>query len=563
MSLQQSYLSQPGYGYDTVVAVDQSGLNGVLKTYYQKAAPKFTPVTMYFIKDSAGNAQAIDLSLLLAKTNNIDPLKVNSTDTIGINALKSSPFYFAFTFTPGDPEYTKSYTYLKFIPGTQNVIYTLCCSAIQLAFFDTDNNNIWVNESQTTVAYNINSTITLQNILNNDNLPAAVQQELHDMGNAGLSVYQLLFDFDTAVVDPSTTIPVLSNDNSIFQPLVQQFIPAYFNAFNAVVSPVLNYSITQPNSATLMPTSMNENFGIEQMVDTSGNVISNPTILQQNASTLNYFFATGDNGLPAPKQFNWNWLELTDTDSYNGAIAINRNAFANYFHNQLKNYVLGNCWIPVVSAGNLYTGEYNIDIQYGNYLPGGGVQPFNAVNVEMGFPDTLLQYLFNSEGSATGWSSGDTMTVQTHFQLQLNVALPPATEPFLATTLTLTQSLWVLVNATGNTGIEGHTPYNGSPVKKTFIDTLNVIVDNDGIINLTNVNAQVQDESDSPNAIPQYVADALGTYVKWASADNFTQVPLTFPKQFVFPGGTPFTFKTAGFSQNSDLVAFITYNAVS
>jgi hypothetical protein len=251
MSLQQSYLSQTGYGYDTVVAVDQSGLNGILKTYYSLAASKFTSVTMYFVKDSSGNAQAIDLATLLTKTSNIDPLTVKSTDTTSVNLLKNSPFYFAFKFTPGDPTSVAgwSYSYLKFIPGTQKVIYTLCCQNIQLVFFDTDSDT-WVNESQTTTLYNINSTITLQNILSNNNLPANVQQELDDLGNAGLSVYQLLFDFDTAVIAPSTTIPVLSNTNSIFTPLVQQFIPTYFNAYNVVVSPVLNYSITQPNSAT-------------------------------------------------------------------------------------------------------------------------------------------------------------------------------------------------------------------------------------------------------------------------------------------------------------------------
>jgi hypothetical protein len=565
MGLSQSYLSQSAYGYDTVSSVDVNGLNGILKKYYTNSAAKFTATTLYFIKDSTGNPQVIELADLLKQTNSIDPLTVKSTDATSVNTIKNSVFYFAFKFTPGNPSTVASfkYNYLQFVLGTQNVIYTLCCQDIQLVFFDTEH-NIWVNASQSqgSILYNINATIALQNIMNNNNLPSNVQSELNDLGNQGLSVYQLLFDFDTAVLDPSTTIPVLTKDNAIYTPLLQQFIPAYLTAFNNVVSPVLNYSVVQPNSATLMPTSMD--FCFEQVVGANGNVISNPNATETSQCTLNYLFATNDHSLPAPKQFNWNWLDAGDVTNYNGAMAINRNSLAAYFDSQLKKYVNENCWIPVVSGNTSLLGnEYDVDINYGTYGSECGVQPFNINDLYAGTTDTLLLYLCNGKGNATGWSAGDTMTVTTHYQLLLSVDLPESTTPFLSRTLTLSQTLWISVDATGSSDFKGHTPYNGSPVYKTFTDTFSVIVDPQGNVNLANTNSQVQDDSDNPNNVPEYVSAALSRWVAWATAAGFTQVPFSMPKQFIFPGGDTFTFTNAGFSNYSDLVCNVTYNNVS
>ena len=69
MSTQLSYLSQVGYGYDTVVAVSQIGVNSTFKNYYTAAKGKFSTVTAYFIKDSSGNAVQVDQADLLAQTN--------------------------------------------------------------------------------------------------------------------------------------------------------------------------------------------------------------------------------------------------------------------------------------------------------------------------------------------------------------------------------------------------------------------------------------------------------------------------------------------------------------
>src|ERR1700744_2629630 len=174
MSIQNSYLVQPKYGYDMVVAVTQKALNNTIKDYYATVAASktpFTPQTCYFVKDATGNPLAIDKASLLALTDNIDPLTVTSGQTDDINTLVKSTFYFAFQFTPGDPTGTNKFTYLTLNPVANSVIYYLLCTTIKIAFWNPDAQT-WINVTQTRAnEFNINADIDLQNVLDNSNLP--------------------------------------------------------------------------------------------------------------------------------------------------------------------------------------------------------------------------------------------------------------------------------------------------------------------------------------------------------------------------------------------------------
>jgi hypothetical protein len=88
-----------------------------------------------------------------------------------------------------------------------------------------------------------------------------------------------------------------------------------------------------------------------------------------------------------------------------------------------------------------------------------------------------------------------------------------------------------------------------------------VIVDTQGNVNLANTNTQVEDNSD-PN-LPPYIQQTMASFNNWGTAYNFKQVPITMPKQFVFPGANSFTFSNAGFSQYSDLVCNVRFNNIS
>lgn len=104
MSIQNSFLSQAGYGYDTVVAVTQSALNETIRTYYKTAAKKFQPVTCYFVTNPSGSPVQIDRQSLLNLTNQVDPLNIVSWDGSGtmppdLNAALNAKCCFAFSFT--------------------------------------------------------------------------------------------------------------------------------------------------------------------------------------------------------------------------------------------------------------------------------------------------------------------------------------------------------------------------------------------------------------------------------------------------------------------------------
>lgn len=563
MSIQDSYLVQPKYGYDMVVAVTQKALNNTIKEYYATVAASKTPFTLqtcYFVKDAAGNPAAIDKASLLALTNNIDPLTVASGQTDDINALVKSTFYFAFQFEPGDPTGTNKFTYLTLNPGANSVIYYLLCTTIKIAFWNPDAQT-WINVTQTRAnEFNINANIDLQNVLDNSNLPPAVQAEVDNLGTTDVNVQQLIFDFDSSVVNPTTALPGLDSSSSVFKPLMQQFATAYFNAYAAAWVPVLNYALTQNNASSLIPTRMD--LYIDAINNAQGDPVTvDPTISQSDLSTLNYLFSVNGDALPAAGQLNWNWLEdngvsptpdldpNADVNLYSGAIAIKRDAFARYFASQLDQYVALNCFSPTVLCqpqpspvdDTFLASFFPIDVSQlaDPFQP---YSPFNGPG-----SDQLLMYWFNQSASAKGtvWA-GDYMDVTVHFVLTLSVQ---------GTTLTIYQDLWLLLNATIN-----RVPYAGAPIKKTYTDVFDLVVDDSGNIAFQ-VNAAQRSVLDQsvPVTLPYEQGQSLTDYINSLSVQSFTQVPITMPKQFVFPGGNAFTFKDAQFSDYSDLVCHVTY----
>jgi hypothetical protein len=350
---------------------------------------------------------------------------------------------------------------------------------------------------------------------------------------------------------------------------MQQFTASYFAAYAAVEVPRLNYAITQANSSSLIPTNME--FYAGALVNGSGSPITTITDnAQADLSTINYLFSVNGDALPAPAQFNWNWLEdngvspTPDTDvnadvnKYNGVVSINRNAFANYIHKQLVPYVNSNCYQPTITSDNDI--EFVIDLDAATYTPGGGVQPLNLSKVGAG-DDNLLAYYYFGDAHGTGMGT-DTMDTTVAFILTLDVQLPNPNQP-CSQTLVLTQQVSVYVTSTGNPNEgftpKGNPPYKGYPISRSYTDYFTVTVDDQGNLAMTVTNSQSTDYSDTN--LPEYITYAMVMFKNYNTAANFKQVPVTMPQQFVFPGGDAFTFQDAGFSAYSDLVCHVTYKS--
>jgi len=573
MSLSQSNLIHSQYGYGMVASITQKGLNNAIETYYNDTHT-FSAISYYFIKDTDGTPKQVDLSGITAGGSaiNIDPLsgtaKVPLTQT-QINTIKESNLWFAFNIFIGNPAGYAAAKYLTINPGSNTVDYYLLCRTLHVVFWNPDNST-WVDVLQTSKEeFNINAAVSLQTVTSNNNITPTVQNGInyimstYNLSSTDLNIQQLLFDANSAVVSPTSTLSQVDPSCSVFKPLMQQFAKSYFNTYLAQ-APALDYAVTQNNTSSLLPTSMELFAGA--FVDGNGNPYATPTEDQQDLATLNYLFSADGSPLNPGKQFNWNFLDdngashnpdmdtNADVNKFDGAIAVNRDAFAKYLDNHLKSYALGNCWTPSITVGTnpALQYEYDVDINFDTYAPYCGVQAFDENQIMGGSPDRLVSYLHNGTDTKTGWSNGDTMTVGTHFQLLVDVSA-------VMQTLTISQGLWISVTATGNPILEGHPPYKGSPVNKTYTDTFSINVDDTGNLCLTNIKSEPGDTSDNPANIPQYVSDALSRWVKWTDAADFKDLPVIMPKQFVFPGGNAFDFKDAKFSDTSDLVCHVKY----
>ncbi|MBN8876872.1 MAG: hypothetical protein J0I32_04945 [Sphingobacteriales bacterium] len=595
MSIQQSNLAQSKYGYDTVVAITQKALNNAIETYYTDAKkpdtlqPIFTPVSLYYVKDSSGNPVAIAKADLLKLTGNADPLSLNLS-AAQIKTISSSAFYFAYNFTIGNPTGDGTISYITLHPGSDTVSYSLLCKNLQVAFWNPDKSS-WVSIKQTLLQeFNLKATVKVKTILDNTNLSPAVQAAVDSLGDTVVDVQKLIFDLDSAAIDLTSTLTSLDSTCSVFAPMMQQFASDYFSTYASQNSGALNYAVTQKNSASLAPTGLEWYIGAP--VDAYGNpILKNETVVlkggvpmivftpetmdQQDLSTLNYLFSVNGNALPAAAQFNWNWLEdngtshnpdvdtNADINKFAGAISIKRDAFARYLQSQLDSYVARNLWVPSIYTGTSgYDDEFGIEFAQAP-MPQNVFQPFNAATIATTGYDELLRYSYdyNSGNVAGYYADGDYMNVVCSFYLSVRIDRDKAM-PAPYQTLIIDQGITFAIQSQMTAEDYGTQFYQGSPVSKTFTDVFTILAGDDGAISFANSKTSHYDFS-SPIDLPGNVIGQINEYIQGLTAGNFTQVPVTLPKQFVFPGGNAFLFKDTQFSNNSDLVCHISYAATS
>jgi len=561
MSYTNSYLAQPKYGYDTVVAVTQKALNNAIENYYKDSATTFTPVTYYFVKDSSGKPALVDKATLLASyTSNIDPLSV-SLSAAQQKTLSISQFYFAFSFTIGNPQNDININYITLTPGSSNIRYYLLCKQLQVAFWNPDT-KAWVGFKQAVPnEADIFANVNLKNVQDNTNLTPAVQAAVDTLGGTDVNIQQLIFDLDSIAVDPASVLPKLDSTCSVFNPLMEQFAQAYFSTYTAQ-SGALNYAITTQNSASLVPTKMDWYVGA--FVDGNGNAVASPTEDEENLATLNYLFATNGDALNTGAQFNWNWLEdngsshnpdldtNADVNKYDGAISINRDAFAKYLDTQLRPYILQNWWTPVVTCLTRDTPSLDMDVfvvaidNIINAVPD-GFQSYNG-DPSIDQQDNLLSWTNSSISQVNGkWNGNDYLKVECYFSFNVQVY-----RGLILINQTLEFSAYE--NYGGNA-------YGGPVVLFESRDIFAPVIDDNGNLLLK------KDTTGSTNSHQVFNTTFAGVDASFQTLFNsialatFEEMPVSFPQQFVFPGGNAFTFQDAAFAGKSDIVCHFTYKA--
>jgi len=565
MSVTQSFLSNSAYGYDFVVATTQESINATMKLFLSAGTEPVANIC--YVADAHGNPTQIDYETLKANANGSDPFAVptgaDPTTDQDLKNLIAARFMVGFRAQIGlPPGYAPDAIPDVVALGQDSsaVIFNLMCSefiVVQLVPGGGYNPvPSWMNAAQPAgAAWLFTSKVDLRMFATDasayDRLPAPVQAQIQALGGAPFSVQQLLFDLDNAALESVPVISGVTPGTTLYTVLQQDFLGAYFTAMKANGTPLLGATITMGASDPSTLQLSNLNMEVSPLVDGNGNPIPNPTSAQQQLATLNYL-CEADNDQPHPPvPFNWNWVDSAgDCD---GALAINRNTFANYFQGQLAAQVSANCYAPYCHVW--LSGIFDQNVHFEWNMTGG--QTPTVTTPASG--QTVLQFHYSNYAEDQAGLNGDMghLTLAPTYDMSVD---------FVGNTIVVTQHLvvYMYVSCMATSG-------SGNVIDKQIIDTFTLEIGSDGQLTTSwqpQPPAQVIiDNSENPSVNPflnffvnitQLIADIDG-WLQSLAAANLGDPPLSVVQNFVFPGGNTFTFKDVGFSDNQDLASRITY----
>ena len=353
------------------------------------------------------------------------------------------------------------------------------------------------------------------------------------------------------------TIPGIAPGTVSYLLLQQHFLGAYFTQLQVESQPLLGCSIVFLNTPVSTLSLTNLNFIVNPYINpTTLQPYPNPSRDQQQISTLNYLCTANGNVPPSAATFPWNWLDFTQLNNCDGAIAINRNTLANCFRDQLASYVPKYCILPSIRAS---------------------ISPFDTNNISFSWKLTPSQ-----TPTVTTPSSGQIVLSfdYSKFSIEqagLNGALGDLrltstynlTVEFVGNTIIITQHLVFNISVR-----QLRTSGEGNIFDKKIVDTYTIGISNGGkLVELSNSPQSVlTDNSNSPsvintlnffsqfNATSNYITNSVSGFTGTRMGGDDIP-PVSAIQNFVFPGGKSFVFsKSVGFSAFQDLVSFISYN---
>jgi hypothetical protein len=564
MSISQSNLSSTGFDY--VVAVTQDSINGTLEEYlYSATLPE---VTLCYVYDTNNNPTPIAYATLVANANNTDPFAVPDgtagTDPRVVN-LSNANFAFAIKaklgLSPGvPPANLPPIVTLK--AGQSNVTYTLMFAEFVATeiLYGPRSSMTWANKQQPsgepwTFEINVDLNFTDTDFTS---LPQAVQNQRQNLSGQTFSIQQHFYDLNNAALESAPTFNNLPSNSLVNSFMQTDFISTYWASLKpSVQAPgggeVLGYGVSQTSSTPASSLAVTDlNFFTPDAAGTEGAPL-----------TLNYLCATNNDPLPDTTHagFGWNWIEPNEVSQYDGAVALNRNTFANYLNNapvvgagSLDEYVASNCYQPWVKV--TYEGGIELKVKY-QWSMSPGQSPSVSYPASGG---TILSYSYSSAtASDQAGLNGDAGKMELSSTFDLTVSVN-------GNQVTIVQHLviWTYVRYLA-------TDDSGNIVDKQITDVYTIGVDDEGQIKATLASSNTVDNSKKPsaNGFLNFWADVdtiSDDVTQWAQsciATNLTDVPVSFVQNFVFPGGGTFSFTDASFSENQDLVSHITYADVT
>ncbi|MGC2087570.1 MAG: hypothetical protein WA702_29880 [Bradyrhizobium sp.] len=586
MSVSQSNLSDPHYGYDLVVAVTQASVNATLKQYLAGlSAPE---VFICYVYDTNNNLVPIDYKTLVANAGGTDPFSIPNnakpaTDP-GLQKLTAANFAGAVKAQIGLPDLP-----LESLPAIATfgagssapVLFKLLCSEFQITGFQYGprGSATWINQSQPTGSgtpwyFSANVFLNDAPVDPNSPVPPAVQQRINELRHSvqnAFTIQKLFLDLSTAILESSPRIEGIPEGWPVWSLISQLFLGAYFGKLQQKGDPVLSYSFTvhAPRPTTLQLGAVSRECSPLLL---NGQKINNPSPAQLNATELVYV-GTQSTTVPTPVPFAWNWVELGEVNAVSGVQAVRRDVFFNYFSNLINPETAALCISTHVEMH--HSGE-NFTISYSSGQSS-SPQPFRVISPigqpgSDGFTDVLsLSFANNSSDDSTSSTHLVSISGDYNYDMTGRVAVKG-------------NQIRIQIHATVYMEFRHHevgVGYTDLPGRNYYDKTLTVLytlgVDQNGALQVTETHG-TQDTSaawaydpggilgkfgfenklrdavtDVENKLAARIDSAFTTYVGQMTAT------INGYRAWVFPGNDAFTFKNLGFSSGSDLTAQLTY----
>ena len=591
MGASASNLSDARYGYDIVVATTQASLNSTLWEWLSQAAQPVTHLC-FLNNPNPGSGQPmiqVTLENLLTRTGGVNPFEIpdqTPPSDARIAALTKANFVGGLTMQMGMPPGTMPKDLPIVILGNSasNIQFTMYCSRLSMV---ENHQSSWVVSTQpqgvawfvrtkvALVSQDLDATLNVPYFQNSGSKQKAAllaKVNVLKQGGTAFSLQQLLFDLEHASMTlPS---PFFVPENSIAsRMIIESFIPTYVASVGRHGSPILSVKAVTPAAAIPQAPPLTEHMDITSPLTISVRRtvpesdpsvlaltglgwevsplvnVANPTLAQQDATTLNYLCAVNGHQLPAPAAFYWNWVEPQDVDTESGIIAINRNVIANHVLQELLPIATACCVKADFSTTAHWQGSASY---YWSLYPG---QPPDTVWITPSGPNVITIAYSTNYVSDVENSGATTTAIQILPSYSCNVA-------FSANTITVTQHMVFRVYVRFDSSSE-----TVNVVDTTLTDEYTISVDQNGSLQTKRTDSKIENHSESPYAsgIVNFftninsLMDDIKKNITAFTATQLKSIPFDHLQNFIFPGARVFTFKSAMFSANQDLLCAITY----
>ncbi|KAF2964040.1 hypothetical protein GQX73_g9541 [Xylaria multiplex] len=571
MPVDGSHLSSEKYGYDFVVATTQASINsGLLKFLAEGGQPV---VYLCFLVDpQTGNPnKQVSLDELIQSTNGINPFDIPAGtpyDDPRISPLTTALFNVGIKMQIGLPPGVLPKNLPPMVTlgsSARDVGVKLYCSQFTIiqnsppsGWGSPGSWNVWSQPSGTPWYITTEVNLVMADLDKQLNTPyfnnhpderEALKRQLENLSGTAFSLQQLLFDLDNASLQDLPQLGGIPSDSNAAYVLGKSWTTIYSTTAKERGWPLISVTATvqTPDPSQLQMTAFERQ--VSQLKDSNGSIIQNPTVEQQNVSTLDYLCAANDNKLPGTSSFSWNWVIPTEVNQESGVMSINRNTLAAHFLPQiLPTARTSMIRIDPTATANPISVSGNIKLRLENWQ-----EPTKAEVTSSG--DGVLRLEYKCDKVSEDWAGASYCGVQVVSSYEGDVK-------FKDSVITVVQHvkiyMWLCFDATSQ---------DCNVYDMTRTDTYTISVSQTGGLRIVSTGTNLKDDSQNPSAggfIDFFtgIDTAINQIKEKLHEIKITQIdaiPFDELQAFIFPGSLVFTYKTVDFSDYQDLVCAITY----